>query len=162
MRILSAGWRMEYIQKGESKGCIFCEKPTRPDEDSLIVKRGEHAFIVMNLYPYTTGHLMIAPYRHVGKISSLNFEELCEIMQLAAWAEKVLTKALKPHGFNVGMNVGKCAGAGYPDHVHLHIVPRWEGDTNFMPVVGETKVLPEVLTDTYKRIIDAKRELEAE
>lgn len=162
MKILSAGWRMEYIEKGEDKGCIFCDKVKQPDEDVLIVRRGKQAFVIMNIYPYTTGHLMVAPYRHVGRVADLTYEEACEVMQLVAWSEKVLTRALKPDGFNIGMNIGRCAGAGFPDHIHVHIVPRWEGDTNFMPVVGETKVLPEVLTDTYRKILASKKELEGE
>ncbi len=162
MKILSAGWRMEYIESEEDKGCIFCHKAGQQDEKALIVKRGEQAYVIMNLYPYTTGHLMVAPYRHVGKISNLTSEEASEVMQLVAWCEKVLTRALNPDGFNIGMNIGRCAGAGFPDHVHVHVVPRWEGDTNFMPIVGETKVLPEVLTDTYRKIIASRRELEGE
>lgn len=161
MKIMSAGWRMEYIGRGEDKGCIFCEKPKQSDEEGLIVRRGEHSFIVMNLYPYTTGHLMVAPYRHVAGLGDLTYEEACEIMQLVSLSEKLLLKALKPDGFNIGMNIGRCAGAGYPGHIHVHIVPRWEGDTNFMPVVGETKVLPETLTDTYRKIIAARAEVDA-
>lgn len=160
MKILSAGWRMEYIGKSDDGTCIFCEKPKNKDQEVLIVKRGCLAYVLMNLYPYTTGHLMVAPYRHVGRIADLNDQELCEIMRLVSWCEKVLSKAIHPDGFNVGMNIGKCAGAGYPGHIHMHIVPRWEGDTNFMPIVGEVKVLPETLIETYNKIIRASLEIE--
>jgi ATP adenylyltransferase len=125
------------------------------DVEQLIVKRGRLAFVLMNRYPYTTGHLMVAPYRHVATMNDLEEAEACEVMSLLAWCESILAKAIKPDGFNVGINIGKCAGAGVPGHIHVHIVPRWEGDTNFMPVVSETKVLPEVLTDTYRKIKSA-------
>jgi ATP adenylyltransferase len=98
---------------------------------------------------------MIAPYRHVGRLSDLSYEEACEIMALLGWSESLLREAIHPDGFNVGMNIGRCAGAGFPDHIHLHVVPRWEGDSNFMPVLSETKVLPEILTDTYEKIMRA-------
>jgi len=160
MDIISAGWRMAYIEREDDGTCIFCTKPEcESDEDIFIVRRGEHSYVIMNLYPYTTGHLMVAPYRHVGKVCDLDAEEACELMQLVAWSEKVLRHALKPDGFNIGMNVGRCAGAGYPKHIHVHIVPRWEGDSNFMPVVSETKVLPETLADTYAKIKRAEADL---
>jgi len=161
MKIISAGWRMEYIEKGNAEGCIFCNKPAA-DEDSrnFIVRRGKAAFVIMNLYPYTTGHLMIAPYRHTGSLCELSEEEATELMKLVGWSELVLRKAMGAQGFNVGMNIGKCAGAGIPDHIHLHIVPRWEGDTNFMPVFSETRVLPDTLENVYKKIMEAARGLE--
>ena len=163
MKIISAGWRMEYIEKDDDGSCIFCRKTeASSDEDSFIVRRGKLAYIIMNVYPYTTGHLMVAPYRHVGRVSDLTGEESTEIMQLVAWGERVLRSALNPDGFNVGMNIGKCAGAGYPNHIHMHIVPRWEGDTNFMPVVSESKVLPETLSDTYSKIMKAGHEVQEE
>jgi ATP adenylyltransferase len=161
MDIISAGWRMEYIEGDGEGGCIFCDRAgSGSDSDNLIVARGDHAFVMMNRYPYTTGHLMVAPYRHVGRMSDLTREERCEIMDLVAWGERVLILAMNPSGFNMGMNIGRCAGAGFPNHVHMHIVPRWEGDTNFMPVVSETKVLPETLSDTYEKIAVAAREAE--
>ncbi len=157
MEIISAGWRMEYIEKGDNGECIFCKKvQSGSDEDNFIVRRGSLAYVIMNLYPYTTGHLMVAPYRHVGRVADLTEAEACELMGLVSWSESLLCKALKPDGFNIGMNVGRCAGAGYPDHIHVHIVPRWQGDTNFMPVVSETKVLPEMLADTYSKIMAAE------
>jgi ATP adenylyltransferase len=161
MKIISAGWRMEYIGKEGSGECIFCKKAeSARDEEALVVYRGRLAFVVMNLYPYTTGHLMVAPYRHAPSVSDLDEQEACEVMQLIGWSEKLLRRALNPDGFNVGINMGKCAGAGYPGHVHVHIVPRWEGDTNFMPVVSETKVLPEILSDTYGKIMETARGFE--
>jgi ATP adenylyltransferase len=148
---------MKYIEKEDDGSCIFCERAERKrDREDLVVRRGRHAFVMMNRYPYTTGHLMVAPYRHVGKLSDLTADESCEIMQLLGWSEKILQEAIAPHGFNVGMNIGRCAGAGFPDHIHVHVVPRWQGDSNFMPVLAETKVLPETLTDTYDKIMLAQ------
>ena len=159
MKIISAGWRMEYIEQEDSGECIFCKKAeASSDKDHLIVRRGKLAFVIMNTYPYTTGHLMVAPYTHVACMNDLTEEELCELMRLVAWSEKALKKALNPDGFKVGMNIGRCAGAGYPGHIHIHVVPRWEGDTNFMPVVSETKVLPETLMNTYSRILKAEQQ----
>jgi ATP adenylyltransferase len=148
---------MEYIEKDDDGACIFCDRARRQDDrKDLVVTRGSRAFVLMNRYPYTTGHLMVAPYRHVGRLSDLSGEEACEIMELLGWCEDVLVDAIHPDGFNVGLNIGRCAGAGFPSHIHVHIVPRWEGDTNFMPVISETKVLPETLTDTYDKIMRAK------
>jgi ATP adenylyltransferase len=148
---------MEYIAKEDEGKCIFCERAGRcRDREDLVVLRGRHAFVMMNRYPYTTGHLMIAPYRHVASPSDLTGEEACEVMSLLGWSERILRAALRPHGFNVGMNIGRCAGAGFPGHIHMHVVPRWEGDSNFMPVLSETKVLPETLTGTYDKIMLAR------
>jgi len=156
MKNLSAGWRMAYIAGSDSGDCIFCTRPgVRPASRNFVVVKGRHAFIMMNRYPYTTGHLMVAPYRHVAGLQKLRPEEAFEIAKLVALSEAVLTKAVHPDGFNVGVNVGRCAGAGYPGHLHVHVVPRWDGDTNFMPVLSEAKVLPETLTDTYRKIIKA-------
>jgi ATP adenylyltransferase len=161
MKIISAGWRMEYIENADSSECIFCKQvESGSDEDNFIVRRGNLAFIMMNLYPYTTGHMMVAPYRHTNSICDLTEEESCELMQLVSLSEKILRQALNPQGFNIGMNIGRCAGAGYPGHIHMHVVPRWEGDANFMPVVSEVKVLPETLADTYKKIVDAAERLD--
>jgi ATP adenylyltransferase len=152
---------MEYIEKGNAEGCIFCNKPAAGDDaGNFMVRRGKAAFVIMNLYPYTTGHLMVAPYRHTGSLCDLDDEEATELMKLVGWSELVLRKAMGAQGFNVGMNIGKCAGAGFPDHVHLHIVPRWEGDTNFMPVFSETRVLPDTLENVYEKIMEAARGLE--
>jgi ATP adenylyltransferase len=154
---------MEYIEQDHEGACIFCERAKRhKDREDLVVKRGQGAFVLMNRYPYNTGHLMVAPYRHVGRIGDLSSEEACEIMNLLAWSESVLREAMHPDGFNVGMNIGRCSGAGFPHHIHVHVVPRWEGDSNFMPVLAETKVLPEALIDTYDKIVRADRSLRPE
>lgn len=147
---------MAYISKSKSDSadCVFCARPRgRSARKNLVILEGEHAFIMMNRYPYTTGHLMVAPYRHVAGLARLRPEEAFEIARLVALSEVVLREAVRPDGLNVGVNVGRCAGAGCPGHVHVHVVPRWDGDTNFMPVVSETKVLPETLTDTYRKIV---------
>jgi ATP adenylyltransferase len=153
---------MAYLKKSEGKGCIFCARPRlRSDARSFIVLRGETAFVMMNRYPYTTGHLMVAPYRHIGTIDGLTDREACEVIGLVGTCEALLRKALRPDGLNVGANIGKCAGAGFPGHVHVHLVPRWNGDTNFMPVLSESKVLPETLRDTYAKLVKTLRSLRA-
>jgi ATP adenylyltransferase len=149
---------MAYIRRAEKEGCIFCKRAaSREDAKNLILLRGVHAFVMMNRYPYTTGHLMVAPYRHVGSLERLPDEEASEVIRLVAKCEAAIRRALKPDGFNIGANLGKCAGAGFPGHFHMHVVPRWSGDTNFMPVLSETKVLPETLTATYHKIAKAMR-----
>ncbi|MET1129239.1 MAG: HIT domain-containing protein [Thermoproteota archaeon] len=153
--MLFAPWRYKYVTSAASKNsknrsCVFCEAPEKDEEEALVLYKGKHAYIIMNLYPYNTGHVMIVPYRHVPSIEDLNEEELLEISMLLKAVIIGAKKALKPHGFNVGVNIGKAAGAGIEDHVHVHVVPRWEGDTNFMPVVAETKVIPQDPRDTYK------------
>ncbi len=127
----------------------------RPDLDEFILERGRHCFVVMNIYPYNSGHVMVAPYRHVAELEALEPGETAELMELAARCTTALKRAMHPEGINLGINLGKAAGAGYDAHLHLHIVPRWVGDTNFMPVVGETKVLPETLEETYARLKSA-------
>ena len=153
MERLWAPWRMEYLMSGNTEGCIFCVKPPQDDDEAnLILLRTPHSFVMLNAYPYNNGHLMIAPYRHVGSFTELKPEERCDLIDTVARAEGILARAFSPQGMNVGANLGHCAGAGVPGHVHVHIVPRWEGDTNFMPVVGETRVLPETLHETYLRL----------
>lgn len=160
MKIMRAGWRMAYITEGSGRACVFCSVArSRADRANLVVLRGERAFVMMNRYPYSTGHLMVAPYRHVARLSGLDTGEASEIINQVRLCESLLAAALSPQGFNVGVNIGRCAGAGCPGHVHVHVVPRWEGDTNFMPVVCETKVLPETLSDTYRKIVRAGRAL---
>ena len=152
---LWATWRMQYISSiGEKPhGCIFCDLPEEEDGTAnLIVHRGETGFIVLNLYPYNNGHAMIVPRRHVAELPELTDAESLEMMQLAALLQTALIDVLQPQGFNLGMNLGRVGGAGIPGHLHLHVVPRWLGDTNFMPVVGETRVLPESLTETYEKV----------
>nr|WP_233509832.1 HIT domain-containing protein [Actinomadura craniellae] len=154
--------RMAYI-KGENKptgtgpgeGCPFCEIPGMSDEDGLVVARGEAVYAVLNLYPYNSGHLMVVPYRHVADYADLDAAETGELAELTKRALLALRKASGAQGFNVGMNLGGVAGAGIAAHLHQHVVPRWGGDTNFMPVVGRTKVLPQLLRDTRQLLADA-------
>jgi ATP adenylyltransferase len=145
---------MEYIENHEKQeGCIFCKALERTDnEDNLILKRGELAFVILNLYPYTSGHIMVAPVAHQPSLEDLDPESRAEMMELVSQSILVLKKIYRPQAFNVGANIGEAAGAGEPGHVHLHIVPRWTGDTNFMSALGETRVLPEALEETYRRI----------
>jgi ATP adenylyltransferase len=146
-------WRLAYVTGSKAdEGCVFCRAPQLPDPDSLIVFSGTTCFVVLNLFPYNNGHLMVVPYRHVGTLSSLTAEELHEVAVLTQRSEAVLQQAYQPHGLNVGINMGKPAGAGVLDHVHVHLVPRWNGDTNFMTVVGEVRVLPEDLQDSLHRL----------
>lgn len=155
MERLWAPWRMAYIEVKKPVGCIFCTKPeSGNDREELILYRGEHCFVIMNLFPYNNGHLMVAPYRHTADVVGLTDEEQVEMMRLTRFCVRVLTEAFQPDGFNLGMNLGQVAGAGIADHLHMHIVPRWSGDSNFMPVVGETKVLPEMLGVTYDKLLE--------
>jgi ATP adenylyltransferase len=157
MERLWAPWRMEYINSarvGEG-GCIFCDLPAEDDDEkNYILTRSEKAFAILNKFPYNSGHLMIAPFRHVGELEQLEDEEALNLHHLLQRSLKALKEAMTPDGFNIGMNLGQVAGAGIPDHVHWHVVPRWNGDTNFMPVVAETKVLPESLATTFGRLHD--------
>ncbi|ASA77270.1 HIT domain-containing protein [Thermococcus sp. 5-4] len=153
MKIMWAPWRIEYIRSPKHDGCIFCDFPKENrDKERLILYRGKHCFIIMNNYPYNPGHVMIAPYRHVGRWEDLTDYELLEMMQLSQLMIKALKKTMNPQGFNMGVNLGRVAGAGIDDHVHLHIVPRWNGDTNFMPVIADTKVIPESLEEAYEEL----------
>ena len=150
-------WRMAYIQaakeQDEDGGCIFCDLPAQGDDErTMILARGELAFVIVNSFPYNPGHLMVAPFRHVGAFTVLEAAELADVDALVARSIRALEQEMEPHGFNLGMNLGRVAGAGIPDHVHWHLVPRWNGDTNFMPVVGQTRVLPELLEETYARL----------
>ena len=148
-----APWRMKYIQETSKKGCFFCEGVKQEDDvDNLIVKRGEFAFVMLNRYPYTSGHLLIVPYAHVASMEDLPIETKTEMMVLITEAIQVLKQEYGADGFNVGANLGSIAGAGVADHLHFHVVPRWNGDTNFMTSVGNARVLPEELVDTQKRI----------
>ncbi len=156
MHQLWAPWRMTYIANAdEAPACIFCTKPqSSPEQDreQLILHRGKLSFVMMNLYPYNSGHLLIAPYAHLSSLALLPVDVTAEMMLLAQRCETAIRAALNPDGFNLGINEGKVAGAGFADHVHLHIVPRWNGDTNFMPVIGAVKVMPEFLEQTYDKI----------
>ncbi|HWP53201.1 MAG TPA: HIT domain-containing protein [Pyrinomonadaceae bacterium] len=158
MERLWSPWRLEYITNTSpgqpQNACIFCEAQKNPahDAQSLIVHRGLHNFVILNKYPYTSGHLMIAPNSHLGHLSAAPKEVTDEMMDLLKRSQKALIDAYNPEGFNVGMNLGKVAGAGVADHLHMHILPRWGGDTNFMSTVGETRVLPEDLSVTYQKL----------
>ena len=152
---LWAPWRMQYIQGiDKDDGCIFCTKPQESDDrKNLILYRGERCFVLMNLFPYNNGHLMIVPYVHTSDILMLDPQSSSEMWELLCLSKKVLSLAIKPDAFNVGMNIGRVAGAGIDQHIHLHIVPRWNGDTNFMPVIGETKVISQGLWDSYDSLL---------
>ncbi|MEZ5163864.1 MAG: HIT domain-containing protein [Fimbriimonadaceae bacterium] len=158
---LWAPWRFDYVKKADETnrdGCIFVDLPAQDnDEENLILFRGKTAFIILNRYPYTSGHLMAAPYKHTAEISDLSDDELLEIHQLVRDAMKWIKAVYHPNGFNVGLNVGLAGGAGIPSHLHWHIVPRWEGDTNFMTSIGNTRVIPEDLAISYRRLKEASR-----
>lgn len=148
---------MRYItaqDKSEGEGCIFCFKPQADkDRDNLILYRSSRNFVIMNLYPYNNGHMMVVPYQHAPDLNSLPDETLLDFMQTTQKCLTALKETMKPDGFNLGINLGRVAGAGIDDHVHLHIVPRWNGDTNFMPVIGDIKVMPEYINATYDRLL---------
>ncbi len=161
MERIWAPWRMRYIETVDSGGCIFCEKleDGQDDRENLVLLRGKKCFIVLNLYPYTNGHLMVVPYRHAGSPVDLEQDELLEFAELARQGMRILEKSIAPHGFNLGINVGRAAGAGVEGHVHFHVVPRWEGDTNYMAVVSGSRVIPESLEETYEKLQRAVQEL---
>jgi ATP adenylyltransferase len=153
MNIAWAPWRMEYIQSEPLSGCLFCQKYLENnDEKNYILFRSSFCFVMLNTYPYNTGHLMVAPIRHVGDITHLSKNEIGDMMNLVQKGVGALTAAYKPEGFNIGLNLGIVAGAGITEHLHIHIVPRWQGDTNFMPVLADTKVMPQYLNKTYKAL----------
>jgi ATP adenylyltransferase len=153
MKYLWAPWRMEYIEMEKPKGCILCEKPKQDnDAENYILYRGGKNFIILNIYPYNPGHLMIAPYRHISSLEEMTEEERNEHFDIVSRSVEVLRRELNPDGFNLGTNIGRAAGAGIADHVHTHIVPRWQGDTNYMTVVSDTKVVPEALAKTYQKL----------
>jgi ATP adenylyltransferase len=156
VRRLWAPWRLEYVSSAdEQEGCVFCRAPAAGDEEGLVVHRGEHAFALVNRFPYASGHLMVAPYRHEGELGELRDEEALEIHRLASAAVGALADSMRPQGFNLGWNLGRIAGAGVVDHIHLHVVPRWAGDTNFMPVLADVRVLPEALDETRTKLAAA-------
>ena len=152
MHKIWAPWRKAYITKKKQKGCIFCldKKNKAFDRKKYVLKRSAHAFSVLNLYPYNNAHVMVAPYRHVKAPELLKENELLDLMNLVNHTKRKIDRHLKPAGYNIGMNLGKVAGAGFPGHMHMHIVPRWTGDTNFMPVIGNAKVVSCSLEDMYK------------
>jgi len=161
MERLYAPWRMAYVDQPDAKhagatGCVFCDKAAENDDDAnLIVHRGTHCFVLLNLFPYNNGHLMVAPYQHTADLNALDDAATLELLTLAKRAQAALGRAFHPEGYNLGMNLGRVAGAGIADHLHLHIVPRWNGDTNFMPVLGDVKVLPDSLENSGRKIREA-------
>jgi ATP adenylyltransferase len=156
MRQLWAPWRLEYIRSAdEQDGCVLCRAAEATDDAGLVVHRGELAFVVVNKYPYASGHLMVAPLRHEGEFGELTADEALEIHRLASVALGTLAQTMQPQGFNLGWNLGRIAGAGVVGHVHLHVVPRWAGDTNFMPVLADVRVLPESLEATRATLSEA-------
>lgn len=161
MKHLWSPWRMKYIEKHEKEdGCVFCNQTAKTDgEDNLIAFRGKLAFVILNRYPYTSGHLMVVPFEHKPNIEELDSKTRAEMMELTSQSMTVLRNLYSPQGFNMGANIGEAAGAGIAAHVHIHIVPRWNGDTNFMSSLGETRVLPESLEDTFKRVRDGFRKI---
>jgi len=156
MDYLWSPWRYRYVsQAGKGEGCPFCQKvhlDPAQDRENLVLYRGSYNFILLNLYPYTTGHMLVTPYAHVANLDGVPGETLVEMMELAQRLQAALQKSYNPEGYNLGMNLGRCAGAGVADHIHLHLLPRWGGDTNFMTVVGETRVQPEDLLATYDKL----------
>lgn len=153
MEHLWAPWRIGYVSAEQPKGCIFCTKPAAGDDAAnQILYRGDLVYIMLNTFPYNTGHIMVAPYRHVGDPLQLEPQESSETLYTIRVALEILEDAFSPAGFNVGMNIGHVAGAGYAEHLHVHVVPRWDGDTNFMAVTADTRVVPEALADTYRRL----------
>ncbi|MBS1828479.1 MAG: HIT domain-containing protein [Acidobacteria bacterium] len=150
-------WRFRYVTKAEAEpGCVFCAKAlSNDDQTNLVLYRGAHCFVILNLYPYTTGHLMVVPYTHVSTMEEASEEATTEMMLLTRAASRHLRAVYKPKGLNIGMNIGECAGAGIAEHIHMHVLPRWPGDVNFMTSIGETRVLPEDLDTTYQRLHQA-------
>lgn len=156
MKRIWAPWRMKYILDSRKKGCFLCDicRNPRHDRQNLVLRRGKTGFLLLNRYPYNNGHLMVAPFRHTSSLENLGSAEMAEMMEMAALACKIIRKAMKPDGFNIGFNIGAAAGAGLKDHVHMHIVPRWEGDTNFLPVLGEVKIIPQSLGELRRRLVE--------
>ncbi len=153
MKQIWAPWRIEYIQMEKPEECILCDKPKQKDDiANYILYRGDKNFVIMNSYPYNPGHLMVVPYRHIANLEELTDEERHEHFDIVSQSVKLLKEIFKPSGFNIGMNIGRVAGAGIDDHIHMHIVPRWQGDTNFMPVIADLRVVPEALAETYEKL----------
>ena len=154
MDYLWSPWRYRYVTGAEpTSGCVFCQKvEENEDEKNLILYSGLNNFVLLNIYPYTSGHLMVAPYRHIAQLAQADDATWSELMMLTRKAEQAIQTAYKPEGINLGMNLGKSAGAGIADHIHMHVLPRWQADSNFISVIGETRVLPEALSDTYRKL----------
>lgn len=157
MKKIWAPWRSKFIYDRKAKGCIFCKAANAKDyKRHYVVGKTDFCFSILNIYPYNNGHIMLAPYRHKGSILDFTQEELSDLMALAQESVRLIDKVLAPDGYNFGFNIGKLAGAGFPGHLHVHIVPRWQGDTNFMPVLAHTKVISESLGSLYKRLVNVK------
>lgn len=157
MDVLWSPWRYDYITKSGSaktSGCVFCDilHNSASDEENFIVSRAEFNFVILNIYPYTSGHVMVVPYKHLAHVSDGSPEATNEMMELTKRAQSVITEAYKPDGINLGMNLGQAAGAGVAEHYHMHVLPRWVGDANFMTAIGQTRTIPESLPDTYKKL----------
>jgi ATP adenylyltransferase len=152
MEQIWAPWRIEFIKAGKPEGCFLCDKPQESDDANYILHRAGQNFIILNSYPYNPGHLLVAPYRHVANLPDLTDAERDEHFALVSRCVLVLSEIIKPAGFNIGSNIGSIAGAGVADHIHTHIVPRWQGDTNCMPVISGTRVIPEALAETYEHL----------
>ncbi len=156
MDYLFTPWRYAYITTADkTPGCVFCEKAKEPDAEAMIVLRAEHNFVILNAFPYTSGHVMVVPYAHLDQLQKLPEPAAQEMMALTQRMEGILRDLYRPDGMNIGMNIGKSAGAGVAGHIHMHILPRWTADANFVSVIGETRVLPESLAETYTRIKEA-------
>ena len=159
--LLWAPWRMKYIRRdrGEEEGCLFCRKgQSRADLDNYVICRSSLSFALLNTFPYNNGHLLVAPYRHTADLIDLRPEETADLMAITRKCVRALKEVMEPDGFNIGLNLGAAAGAGVVDHLHLHIVPRWQGDTNFMPVIAGTDVIPQSLQELYRLLTEAIRE----
>ena len=155
MNKIWAPWRIKYVQKTERKKCIFClsSKNKKLDKKQYVVLRGRYGFSLLNIYPYNNGHFMVCPVRHVKELESLKKEEILDLFELIKKTKKVINKILKPDGYNIGINLGKISGAGIDKHLHIHVVPRWKGDTNFMPIISNTKVISQSLKDLYNKLM---------
>ncbi|MBI3752527.1 MAG: HIT domain-containing protein [Deltaproteobacteria bacterium] len=152
MKRLWAPWRTEYIHGPKSRECIFCREYGKGDKKDLILHRGNFASVMMNKFPYNNGHLLVYPWKHTGLMEEMGADETLEVFRFIKESVSILKKEMNPGGFNIGMNLGKAAGAGIDEHIHFHVVPRWNGDTNFMPVIGEVRVMPEHLQATYEKL----------
>ena len=156
MKTIFAPWRYKYVTAGKTDKCIFCDKKevvsSEIDEATFLLNRGEYCFIILNKYPYMTGHIMVVPYRHICQIDQLTSEEMTEMMNLVQASSIAIKEVYNCHGFNMGMNIGSAAGAGIDDHLHMHLMPRWQGDTNFITSIGDTRIVPEDLDETYQKL----------
>lgn len=152
---LWAPWRLQYIQEHDRQKCIFCQKSQeKKDTENYILMRGETCFVILNIFPYNNGHIMVVPYRHIASLAEMTRVETMEMMEFTDKMVRLLKKVMQPDGFNIGINLGRFAGAGIEEHIHMHVVPRWIGDCNFMPVLADTKVVPEALEESYRKLRD--------